>query len=66
MTLEQALTDSMRPQRFDTLLLGLLSGTALALALMGIYAVVALGVAGRVRGIDDRVAIGASRADIVR
>ena len=66
MTLEQALTDSIRPRRFNTLLLGLLGGTALALALVGIYAVVALGVAGRVREIGVRVAIGASRADIVR
>jgi putative ABC transport system permease protein len=66
MTLEQALTDSIRPRRFNTLLLGLLGGTALALALMGIYAVVALGVAGRVREIGVRVALGAARADIVR
>ncbi len=66
MTLEQALTDSIRPRRFNTLLLGLLGGTALALALVGIYAVVALGVAGRVREIGVRVAIGAARADIVR
>ena len=66
MTLEQALTDSIRPRRFNTLLLGVLGGTALALALVGIYAVVALGVAGRVREIGVRVAIGAARADIVR
>ena len=66
MTLEQALSDSIRPRRFNTLLLGVLGGTALALALVGIYAVVALGVAGRVREIGVRVAIGAARADIVR
>ncbi len=66
MTLEKALTDSIRPRRFNTLLLGLLGGTALALALVGIYAVMALGVAGRVREIGVRVAIGAARADIVR
>lgn len=66
MTLEQALTDSIRPRRFNTLLLGVLGGTALALALVGIYAVVALGVAERVREIGVRVAIGAARADIVR
>ena len=66
MTLEQALSDSIRPRRFNTLLLGVLGGTALALALVGIYAVVALGVAERVREIGVRVAIGAGRADIVR
>jgi putative ABC transport system permease protein len=66
MTLEQALEDSIRPRRFNTLLLGILGGTALALALVGIYAVVALGVAGRVREIGVRVAIGAARGDIVR
>ena len=66
MTLEQALTNSIRPRRFNTLLLGVLGGTALALALVGIYAVVALGVAERVREIGVRVALGAARADIVR
>ena len=66
MTLEQALNDSIRPRRFNTLLLGMLGGTALALALVGIYAVMALGVAERVREIGVRVALGAVRADIVR
>jgi putative ABC transport system permease protein len=66
MTLEQALANSIRPRRFNTLLLGVLGGTALALALVGIYAVVALGVAARVREIGVRVAIGAGRGDIVR
>jgi len=65
-TLEQLLADSIRPRRFNTLLLGVLGGTALVLALVGIYAVVALGVAGRVREIGVRVAIGASHADVVR
>ena len=65
-TLEQALADSIRPRRFNTVLVVVLGATALALALVGIYAVVALGVAGRVREIGVRVAIGAARADIVR
>jgi putative ABC transport system permease protein len=66
MTLEQALADSIRPRRFNTLLLGVLGGTALALSLVGVYAVVALSVAERVREIGVRVAIGAARGDIVR
>jgi putative ABC transport system permease protein len=65
-TLEQALADSIRPRRFNTVLVVVLGATAWALALVGIYAVVALGVAGRVREIGVRVAIGAGRADIVR
>ena len=65
-TLEEALADSIRPRRFNTVLVLLLGGTALVLSLVGIYAVVALGVAGRVREIGIRVAIGAVRADIVR
>ena len=65
-TLEQALADSIRPRRFNTVLVVVLGATAWALALVGIYAVVALGVAGRVREIGVRVAIGAARADIVR
>ena len=65
-TLEQALADSIRPRRFNTVLVVVLGATALTLALLGIYAVVALGVAGRVREIGVRVAMGAARADIVR
>ena len=65
-TLEQALADSIRPRRFNTVLVVVLGATALALALVGVYAVVALGVAGRVREIGVRAAIGATRADIVR
>jgi putative ABC transport system permease protein len=64
-TLEQALADSVRPRRFNTVLVVVLGATALVLALVGIYAVVALGVAGRVREIGVRAAIGAARADIV-
>jgi putative ABC transport system permease protein len=65
-TLEDALADSIRPRRFNTALVVVLGASALALALVGIYAVVALGVAGRVREIGVRVAIGATRADIAR
>ena len=65
-TLEQTLADSIRPRRFNTVLIAVLGVTALTLALLGLYAVVALGVAGRVREIGVRVAIGATRADIVR
>jgi cell division protein FtsX len=64
--LEQALAESIRPRRFNTVLVVVLGATALALALLGVYAVVALGVAGRVREIGVRVAIGATRADIAR
>ena len=65
-TLEQALAESIRPRRFNTVLVVVLGATALVLALLGVYAVVALGVAGRVREIGVRVAIGATRADIAR
>ncbi|HEX9562897.1 MAG TPA: ABC transporter permease [Gemmatimonadaceae bacterium] len=52
--------------RFYSVLLSLLSGTALTLAGVGIYGVMAYGVNRRGREIGLRMAVGASRAAIVR
>lgn len=52
--------------RIRTLVLTLVGTVALALASVGLYGLVAFGVAQRVREIGIRMALGASRSDIVR
>src|SRR5262249_50346037 len=60
------LSDAVAPRRFSRTLMAAFALAALALAVTGIYAVVMYSVSQRAREIGIRVALGASRANIVR
>jgi len=61
------LMDGARSQpRFTMLVLGVFSGTALVLAIIGLYGVLAYSVAQRKQELGIRMALGAERSDIVR
>lgn len=65
-TMEQVVSQSEAPRRFNTVVISSFALAAVLLAVLGIYSVVAFSVASRVQEMAIRMALGSQRADVVR
>ncbi|HET7870895.1 MAG TPA: ABC transporter permease, partial [Terriglobales bacterium] len=65
-TVEELMQTSRADPRFTMVVLGMLSATALVLAMVGIYGVLAYSVTQRRQELGIRLALGAERSDILR
>ncbi|HYR92189.1 MAG TPA: ABC transporter permease [Terriglobia bacterium] len=65
-TIDDLITRSLAPQRFDAELMGLMAGLALILALVGVYGLIANSVVERTREIGIRLALGATPETAIR
>jgi ABC-type antimicrobial peptide transport system permease subunit len=65
-TMEQAVSLSEAPRRFNTVLITSFAFAAVSLAVLGIYCVIAFSAASRVQEMAIRMALGSQRAGIVR
>jgi putative ABC transport system permease protein len=65
-TMEQAVSQSEGPRRFNTVLIGSFAFAAMLLSVLGIYSVIAFSVASRVQEMAIRMALGSQRGAIMR
>jgi ABC-type antimicrobial peptide transport system permease subunit len=65
-TMDELLESLRSGQRFTLLLIGVLAGSAFFLAMIGIYGVISYAVAQQTVELGIRMALGASRSDILR
>jgi predicted permease len=65
-TMEQVVSASEAPRRFNTIVITAFALAALLLAVLGIYSVIAFSVAARVQEMAIRMALGSQRSGIIR
>ena len=65
-TMEQVVSSSEAPRRFNTVIISSFAVAAVLLAMLGVYSVIAFSVVARVHEMAIRIALGSQRAGIMR